>query len=169
MPTLVELVPYDASWMGDFAAAEVLLRATLGKCVVAVDHIGSTAVPGLAAKPIIDIDITLSALDDVPSASSILVKAGFEPRGNKYNDNVWALLLKCPAPQIRVYLCPPSNQTHERRIIFRNYLRQHDDAAAAYAVLKRRLAEQFPYDGDRYTSEKSTFIAEIVRTAQRDM
>jgi GrpB-like predicted nucleotidyltransferase (UPF0157 family) len=168
MPTLVELVPYDANWMNDFCAAEVLLRTALGKCVVAVDHIGSTAVPGLAAKPILDIDITLSDLGDVPGASADLITAGFEPRGNRYDDDVWAFLLKRPAPQIRVYLCPPSNPTHERRMLFRDYLRQHDEAAIAYSALKRRLAEQFPYDGDRYTSEKSAFISGIVRAAQKD-
>jgi len=58
---------------------------------VSVDHIGSTAVPGLDAKPIIDIDITLSSLDDVPDASAELIKLGFEPRGNRYDDDVWAL------------------------------------------------------------------------------
>jgi GrpB-like predicted nucleotidyltransferase (UPF0157 family) len=168
MPTLVELVPYDANWINDFSAAEVLLRTTLGECVVAVDHVGSTAVPGLAAKPILDVDVTLSGLDDVPEASAALIDAGFEPRGNRYDDDVWAFLLKRPSPGIRAYLCPPANQTHDRRMLFRNYLRQHHDAALAYTALKRRLAEQFPYDGDRYTSEKSAFISEIVCAAQKD-
>ncbi|MDR6667932.1 GrpB family protein [Rhizobium sp. 1399] len=162
MPTLVELSAFDPNWTNDFSAAEVLLRATLGKYVVSVDHIGSTAVPGLAAKPIIDIDITLSSLDDVPDASAELVKRGFESRGNRYDDDVWAFLWKRRIPQLRVYLCPPSNRTHERRMLFRDYLRQHEEVATEYAVLKRRLADQFPYDGDRYTSEKSAFISEIV-------
>lgn len=168
MPSLVELVPYDTNWLKDFSAAEAWLRTTLDKCVLAVDHIGSTAVPGLAAKPMLDIDVTLSGLADIPDASANLIKAGFEPRGNRYDDNVWAFLLKRPAPQIRVYLCPPSNQTHEQRILFRNHLRQHDDVAAAYLALKNQLAAQFPYDGDRYTSGKSAFISEIVRAAQRE-
>lgn len=55
------------------------------------------------------------------------------------------------------------------RMLFRNYLRQHDDRALAYSTLKRNLAEQFPYDGDRYTSEKRAFISEIVCAAQKDM
>jgi GrpB-like predicted nucleotidyltransferase (UPF0157 family) len=116
----------------------------------------------------LDIDVNLSGLADIPDASANLIKAGFEPRGNRYDDNVWAFLLKHPAPQIRVYLCPPSNQTHEQRMLFRNHLRQHDDVAAAYLALKNQLAAQFPYDGDRYTSGKSAFISEIVRAAQRE-
>ncbi|WP_454746431.1 GrpB family protein [Ciceribacter selenitireducens] len=168
MPTLVELVPYDPKWANDFSTAEGLLRKTLGECVVAVEHIGSTAVPRLAAKPILDVDVIVSGLGDIPDASAALIRAGFEPRGNRYDDDVWAFLLKCPSPQIRVYLCPPTNQTHERRMLFRNYLRQHDDAALAYSTLKRRLAEQFPYDGDRYTLEKSAFISKTVCAAQKD-
>ncbi|MFC0807314.1 GrpB family protein [Ensifer sp. P24N7] len=94
MPSLVELVPYDTNWLKDFSAAEALLRTTLRKCVLAVDHIGSTAVPGLAAKPMLDIDVTLSGLADIPDASANLIKAGFEPRGNRYDVNVCAFLLK---------------------------------------------------------------------------
>jgi len=168
MPTLVELSAFDPNWTNDFSVAEVLLRATLGKYVVSVDHIGSTAVQGLAAKPIIDIDITLSSLDDVPDASAELIKLGFEPRGNRYDDDVWAFLWKRRMPQIRVYLCPRSNQTHERRMLFRDYLRQHEEVATEYAVLKLRLADQFPYDGDRYTSEKSAFISDIVGRALKE-
>ncbi len=168
MPTLVEIVPYDPKWPDDFLASEALLRDVLGGCVGAVEHIGSTAVPGLAAKPIIDVDV-VSGIGDIPNASAALIDAGFEPRGNRYDDDVWAFLLKRLSPQIRVYLCPPSNQTHERRMLFRNYLRQHDDRALAYSTLKRHLAEQFPYDGDRYTSEKSAFISAIVCAAQKDM
>ena len=168
MPTLVEVVPYDPNWTNAFSAAEALLRNALREWVVAVDHIGSTAVPGLPAKPIIDVDVTLAGPDVVSDASAALVKVGFEPRGNRYDDAVWAFLLKRPAPQIRAYLCPPSNKTHERRMLFRNYLRQQEDVASAYAVLKHQLAEQFPYDGDRYTAEKSSFISKVVRMARKD-
>jgi len=169
MPTLVEIVPYDPKWASVFTETKALLRELLGGCVMAVEHVGSTALPGLAAKPILDVDVILSSVRSVPDASAILISAGFEPRGNRYDDDVWAFLSNRPSPQLRVYLCPPSNQTHERRILFRDYLRQHDGVAFAYAALKRRLAEQFPYDGDRYTSEKSAFISEIVRATQKDM
>lgn len=167
MPTLVEIVPYDPKWADVFAETEAFLRKLLGGCVIAVEHIGSTAVPRLSAKPIVDVDVVVSGLGDIPDASAVLIDAGFEPRGNRYDDDVWAFLSKRPSPQLRVYLCPPSNETHERRMLFRNYLRRHDDVALAYSALKCRLAEQFPYDGDRYTSEKSAFISEIVCAAKK--
>ncbi|MBB3395298.1 GrpB family protein [Rhizobium sp. BK060] len=88
MPTLVELVPYDPYWVRHFSVAEAALKTDLGPNVVAVDHIGSTAIPGMSAKPIIDIDITMSSLSVIPSARAPLVNAGYEPRGNRKNDEV---------------------------------------------------------------------------------
>jgi GrpB-like predicted nucleotidyltransferase (UPF0157 family) len=165
MPTRVEIVPYDANWPRHFADAAAQLRKTLGSSVLAVDHVGSTAIPNMPAKSLVDIDVTLSSLSDVPNASNCLVEAGYEPRGNRYNDDVWAFLLKSSTPKLRVYLCPPRNRTHERRLAFRDYLRHHGDAAKAYATLKKLLAERFPYDGDRYTAEKSGFVQEILGKA----
>ncbi|MEM9635130.1 MAG: GrpB family protein [Pseudomonadota bacterium] len=168
MPTLVELVPHDPNWKQCFAAAEMALRTLLGTRVVSVDHIGSTAIPGMIAKPVIDIDITLSSSTEIQAASAELVGAGYEPRGNRYNDGVWAFLLRTTSPQFRLYLCPPANRTHENRMLFRNYLRQHDETAATYSSLKRQLVDQFAYDGDRYTAEKSQFVLEIVKTAREN-
>lgn len=165
MPTQVEIVSYDQGWPRLFEEAEARLKELLGGSVVAVDHIGSTAIPNMAAKPIIDIDVTLTGLADVPPASRRLIEAGYEERGNRYNDDVWAFLLRGATPQLRVYLCPPQNRTHERRLAFRDYLRHHPAAAEAYAILKRQLAARFAEDGDRYTAEKSWFIQEILAKA----
>jgi GrpB-like predicted nucleotidyltransferase (UPF0157 family) len=87
MPTLVEILPYDPDWPKYFSDAEARLRAVLGASVMALDHIGSTAIPGMSAKAIIDIDVTLG-LSGIPSASTSLVSAGYEPRGNRYDDDV---------------------------------------------------------------------------------
>ena len=92
-------------------------------------HVGSTSIPNMPAKPLIDIDVTVSNLLDVPDASRCLVDAGYEPRGNRYDDEVWAFMLKSSIPRLRVYLCPPRNRTHEHRLVFRDYLRRHDNAA----------------------------------------
>lgn len=168
LPTLVEIVSYDPNWVSQFSMAKAALEGLLGDRVVAVDHIGSTAVPGLAAKPVIDIDITLSSSTDIPSATTDLVNQGYENRGNRYDDGVWAFLLKTTSPQFRVYLCPPANRTHLDRLLFRDYLRQHQETAFRYAALKTQLAEQFPYDGDRYTSGKRQFVLETVRKAMKE-
>ncbi|WP_338810713.1 GrpB family protein [Agrobacterium leguminum] len=165
MATLVEVVPYDQNWPRHFSAISSDLRQLLGNKVVAIDHVGSTSVPGLPAKPLIDIDITLNGLIDIPAASAALIETGYEARGNRYDDDVWAFLHSKSTLKRRVYLCPPENETHRRRLIFRDYLRNHGRVAEAYAFLKEGLARQFPYDGDRYTAEKSGFINDVIERA----
>lgn len=166
MSTLVEIVPYDPEWPLHFLEAEADLRKRLGPALLAVEHVGSTSVPGMPAKPVIDMDVTLTGLSAIAGAGECLVDAGYEPRGNRYDDDVWAFLLKRSAPDLRVYLCAPRNRTHRHRLLFRDYLRCNEDAAGAYARLKEQLAKRFPFDGDRYTSEKSAFIQEMVSRAR---
>ena len=162
----VEIVSYDPNWPRLYASAEVALRAAIGSKVVTVDHVGSTAIPGMSAKPVIDIDITLCDLADVDEASARLIDAGYEPRGNRYGDEVWAFMMRTTTPNYRVYLCPPKNETHLRRLLFRDYLRHHTEAAEAYLVLKTKLALQYAHDGDLYTSEKRQFVADVVDKAR---
>ncbi|MGV1789251.1 GrpB family protein [Rhizobium sp. A37_96] len=163
--TAVELVPYDPAWPEDFERIRDKLERLLTPCVTTIEHIGSTSVPGLAAKPLIDIDIVLRGSADIPLATRILLEQGYEPRGNRYDDEVWAFMRRDGSPPERVYLCPPHNRTHERRMIFRDHLRANPADAAAYATLKLELAEIHRHDGDRYTAEKRHFIDTIVEKA----
>ncbi len=156
MPTPVVVVDYDMAWPDRFAQIASSLRVLLGGAVREIDHVGSTAVPGLAAKPIIDIDVTLPA-EEIAIACERMVSAGYEARGNRYDDGMWAFSRKV-APACRVYLCPPGNETHHKRLAFRERLRGDDSLSAAYAALKRRLSGQFPLDGDAYTAAKRGFI-----------
>lgn len=165
MATAVELVPYDPGWPRDFDRIRIGLEHLLAGYVVTIEHIGSTAIPGIAAKPLIDIDIILRSAADIPLATRILLKQGYEPRGNRYDDDVWAFMRRDGEPPERVYLCPPNNRTHERRMIFRDYLRAHPAAAVAYAKLKLELAGIHRHDGDRYTAEKRRFIDAIIAKA----
>ena len=167
MATRVEIVAYDPNWPQRYLEIAQELRRILGALVIAVDHIGSTAVPDMPAKAVIDIDVTLRRLSDIAAASALLVSAGYQARGNRYDDDVWAFMLHGSEPKQRVYLCPPDNETHRRRLVFRDHLRGHADTAAAYAALKERLAETYRYDGDRYTTEKTSFINAIVEHADR--
>lgn len=163
MPTLVEIVDYDQCWPAHFEQAARKLGALLGELALSIDHIGSTAVAGLAAKPLIDIDVTMSSPASIGMACEILVSAGYEPRGARHDDGVTAFLLR-GAPGERVYLCPPGSKTHTDRLAFRDRLRRDPSIALAYGLLKKELASLFPLDGDRYTAAKSTFIDGIVQS-----
>ncbi|MDP9811196.1 GrpB-like predicted nucleotidyltransferase (UPF0157 family) [Rhizobium tibeticum] len=166
MPELVELVPYDASWPGHFLRIADALKSLLGSAVIAIEHIGSTAIPGLSAKPMIDVDVILPTVGDVLQANSLMVTAGYEPRGNRYDKDVFAFMKRATVPKQRIYLCPEGSETHRRRIVFRNYLIAHPETSAAYEALKLSLAVEFAYDGDGYTAAKASFVSNVVDTAR---
>ncbi|MGO4481217.1 GrpB family protein [Rhizobium pisi] len=160
----VELVSYDPQWPQAFRNIRARLLALLPNAL-SIDHIGSTSIPGMAAKPLIDIDIVLPGLGHIEDATRVLLSQDYEPRGNRYDDEVWAFLSRGAEPAERVYLCPAGNGTHRNRLAFRDYLIAHPQAAADYAALKRRLAVEFRMDGDRYTAEKREFVDAIVARA----
>jgi len=166
MPTRVEVVDYDHDWPQAFLDVSKHLSGLLGSTVIAIDHVGSTAVPGRAAKPIIDVDVTMEGAEAIAAGSAALVADGFMARGNRYDECVWAFVRQGPPGQ-RVYLCPPLSVTHRRRLIFRDQLRRSPETAEAYAALKRRLSVDFAYDGDGYTAAKRRFIDAVVERSER--
>ncbi|MBY5490502.1 GrpB family protein [Rhizobium leguminosarum] len=160
----VELVPHYLQWPQAFQRIRDRLLTLLPQAL-SIDHIGSTSIPGMTAKPLIDIDIVLPDLGHIEGATRVLLVEGYEPRGNRYDDEVWAFLSRGSVPAERVYLCPSGNGTHRNRLAFRDYLIAHPQAAADYAALKRRLAAEFRMDGDRYTAHKREFVDAIVARA----
>ncbi|MFB2551158.1 GrpB family protein [Ensifer soli] len=162
MPSRVEIVAADPDWPAHFARIAADLRSLIGGSIITIDHIGSTAVPGMPAKPVIDIDVTVGTLEDIAAAGEALVATGYAPRGNRHDDGMWAFLDASATPGVRVYLFRPGNRTHQRRLVFRDRMRADPVAARAYAELKQALARAFPYDGDRYTQEKRVFIDAVV-------
>lgn len=165
MGAVVELAPYDPSWPATFERIGKKLAKLLAPYILTIEHIGSTSIPGLVAKPLVDIDIVLRNSAYVPATTQILLDHGYEPRGNHYDDEVWAFLRRDGKPPERVYLCPPNNRTHENRVIFRDYLRAHPTEAAAYGKLKQELVEIHRHDGDRYTAEKRHFVNAVIEKA----
>jgi GrpB-like predicted nucleotidyltransferase (UPF0157 family) len=148
---LVQIVPYQADWPAEFQMLAASLRATLGDLALRIDHIGSTSVPGLAAKDVIDIQISVAALDQrvVAAIQSVGYKQGegswndHRPPGFGGPDSEWEKLFFQPPPEQRrtnthVRVLGRANQRYP--LLFRDYLRTHQATAEAYAELKRRLA-----------------------------
>jgi len=162
----VEIVDYDPSWPARFAAERDKLLALFGNLVDDIHHIGSTAVPGLAAKPKIDMDTVLRADSFVPEAIERVRDTGaYDYHGDPYGDRRWTFT-RGRSRGIRLYLCGPGNAAHLKRILFRDWLRTHAEDAAAYGALKRCLAAEANGDWDFYTDGKSEFVAEIVEKAR---
>jgi GrpB-like predicted nucleotidyltransferase (UPF0157 family) len=148
----ITIVPYRDSWPAEFQQIAQVLRQGLGDHALRIDHIGSTAVPGLPAKDIIDIQITVNALSDqVVSAMKALgysqpegIRRDHRPPDASGPQSDWEKLSFNPPPgqhrtNIHVRVQGRPNQRYS--LLFRDYLRAHPATAAAYAELKRRLAE----------------------------
>jgi len=135
-------VDYDPEWPAAFEEARAAIEGLLGGLVLEIHHIGSTSVPGLCAKPKIDIDIVLRSAAAIPEAIERMKAQGYTYHGNRYRDGMWAFTTGRGPRGERFYLCAPGTPTHLRRLLFRDYLRSHPETAAAYGALKRRLASE---------------------------
>ena len=153
----VTLVPSDPQWPVRAAEMAAYLTGLLDGLAPEIVHIGSTAVPGVEARPKIDLDIVL-ARSAIDAAEIRLVAAGFVGHGDPHAGDVRALTgtlgLAC-----RLTLMPPDNPVHVARVRFRDRLRADPDLCGRYLRLKRRLARLHPDDVDAYTAGKSRFVA----------
>ncbi len=137
----------------------------MANLAAAIEHIGSTAVPGLAAKPIIDIDILLRAKADFPEAVTRLSKLGYVHQGDLGIPQREAFLALAPDIPHHLYVCPPHSQPFQRHLAFRDYLRAHPETVKEYEQLKRALALCYGGDRDAYVRAKTDFIENVVRQA----
>lgn len=162
---MIAIVPYRSDWQMEFSSLGGQLRTVLGDLALRIDHIGSTAVPGLAAKDIIDIQVTASAFD--PSIQHALERLGYRrlahilrdhvPPGCAGPDEDWAKwFFKGASDQrpanLHVRIAGRPNQRYP--LLFRDYLRTHDPVALAYSQIKTALARLRPTDIDAYYDVK---------------
>ena len=148
---MLEIVPYQDHWPGEFQTIAAQLREALGELALRIDHIGSTAVPGLAAKDVIDVQITVATTDE--SVKAALCSLGYTHAEEITQDHLPPPGDDDPSQWSKWFFRSPEDQrrtnTHVRvagrpnqryPLLFRDYLRAHSATAAAYAELKRRLA-----------------------------
>ncbi len=162
----VHIVPYDESWPIRFEQERAILDRVIGSWAVGgIEHIGSTAVPGLAAKPVIDIMAGVDSLE--ASRSAIPVLSEIEYCHFPYRPDLMHWFCK-PSPSFRthhLHLIPFRSRLWAERLAFRDYLREHTDVAMEYAELKQRLAAQHRLDREAYTDAKTPFVERIVKLA----
>jgi GrpB-like predicted nucleotidyltransferase (UPF0157 family) len=161
----IEVVAYDESWVEHFAVAERELRVALAPFVVEIEHIGSTAVPGLAAKPVIDIQVGVQTLDDSAEIVSAVESLGYEyvPEfEDELPDRRYFRRWADGHRSHQIHLVERSNtEWWDRHVRFRDWLRDHDDDRLRYAELKMNLASTHRDDRRAYTDAKSGFIRAI--------
>ena len=129
--------PYNEKWNADFTAIRDELNVVLNDLVLRIEHVGSTSVEGLSAKPVIDIDVVIQDRTYLPNVISALQKIGYTHEGDLDSEEL------------------------KRHIAFRDYLRSNPDAAAEYSRIKEEGAKMYPWDIDKYIEHKTPFIEMI--------
>lgn len=171
VPTVTEKVvlkPYDPAWPHRFESEKIVLAEIFAGCDAAIEHVGSTAVPGLGAKPIIDVIVGVRRLADVERRIEALEEAGYEYVPQYEGELPERRYFRKPRRGERLFHlhCVIEGRGFwERHLAFRDYLRAHPETAAEYERLKRELAARVPKH--EYTQAKSPFI-EAVLAAARD-
>jgi GrpB-like predicted nucleotidyltransferase (UPF0157 family) len=164
----VRVVDYDPGWPALYASEYESFRHILEDLVKDVQHVGSTAVPGLPAKPILDVAIAVSTLKLVQDIAGRLAEIGYIYRGDMRGDGDY-LLVKEPEPDIRtvhVHVVESSSTQWKNYLLFRDILRNDPDTRKEYAETKLALAKQFPNDRESYTSAKDQFIQQVLKEEQ---
>jgi GrpB-like predicted nucleotidyltransferase (UPF0157 family) len=161
---IVIAVP-DPGWPALFERLAAPVRAAVAGLGARVDHVGSTAVPGLAAKPIVDMDVVVASPADVPEAIELLRGLGYTYQGDKGIEGREAFLWPAGAPPHHLYVVVEHGRPHTDHIRLRDHLRAYPDIAREYATLKRDLAARHGADRVAYTEAKTPFIAAALRAA----
>ena len=162
----VEVVPYNPAWPGMFLAEQSLLQAVLEPWLVGkVEHVGSTAIPGLLAKPVIDIMAPVRTLDEPEGLIEAAKTMGYLYYAYKPTEMHWFCK---PSPAFRthhLHVVPVASELWVQRRAFRDALRSSESLAQEYGQLKLRLAEQYKNDREGYTEAKAPFICAVLQGA----
>lgn len=161
---MIEVVEYDPRWPAIFDALKASIWLAVADIANAIEHVGSTAVPGLAAKPVIDIDVVATA-STLPAVIERLEAIGYVHRGNLGIIEREAFHAPEDSPRHNLYAVVESSLSLKNHLAVRTYLRTHPDAADSYASLKRRLAALHRDDIDAYVAGKSDELAYILTAA----
>ena len=161
-PVTVEVVDSDPSWPRRFGELAASVRAALGAKALTVEHIGSTAVPGLAAKPIIDILIVVDDINEEAGFVPPLEDAGFVLRVREPGHRV----MRTPAKDVHLHLYGPHAEAIRDYLDLRDWLRAHPQDCDLYEATKRELARRQWDDMNYYADAKSDVITEILTRAR---
>jgi GrpB-like predicted nucleotidyltransferase (UPF0157 family) len=162
---LVEIHPWSPDWAAEFRARAAVLRAALGERALRIDHIGSTSVTGLAAKPIVDIQVSVTEFEPFEPLRTAMGEAGYVWRAD--NPELTKRYFREAPGEKRCHVhVRRAGSWHEQwALLFRDYVRLHPPVAAAYEAEKRRLAARFGDDRHGYTEAKVDFFWATIRRA----
>jgi GrpB-like predicted nucleotidyltransferase (UPF0157 family) len=159
----IEVIAYDPAWPAKFAHEQEILKSLLAPWLVAaIEHVGSTAVPGLVAKPVIDILAPVESLEATRDAIQVVSAAGYMYYPYKAEEMHWFCK---PSPAHRthhLHVVPRGSALWRDNLTFRDALRRDPELSAKYGRLKLELAQRFRHDREAYTEAKASFIRSVI-------
>ena len=158
----VVVVPYDPAWPATFVLVQERVAAALGDLAVGIEHVGSTAVPGLDAKPIVDIDVVIRHAGALEEVVRRLAELGYTHLGDLGILGREAFRATRELPRHHLYVCASGAAPLQAHLILRDALRADPALAAQYGALKRELAVRYRDDRDAYAEGKSPFITAVL-------
>jgi GrpB-like predicted nucleotidyltransferase (UPF0157 family) len=161
----VRVVPYSAAWSEFFAEERARLLAAVGDHVLDIQHVGSTSVPGMVAKPIVDIAMAVMNYEEAGVCVRPIVQLGYEYKGENGIPRRHYFERGSPG-SYHLHINEIGSRAWENQILFRDYLIRHPEVAQDYATIKMALARQFPFDRDSYLAAKAPFIERVLRRAR---
>lgn len=161
-----DVVPYDDAWPATFASLAGRIAPTVADLDVTIEHVGSTAVPGLAAKPIIDMDVVVRAVDAVRPVIACMSSLGYEHEGDLGIVGREAFRQPAGLPAHHLYAVVVGSKSYLDHVLFRDYLRRHTSRAREYADRKQSIAHLLVDDRQSYVDAKAGPIHEILRQAR---
>ena len=163
----VVMAEYDPEWPARFQELRDRIESALGPLVQAIEHVGSTSVPNMCAKPIIDLDVVVRQ-EDVPAAVRAVEALGYRYRGNLGVEGREAFRWISEFPEHHLYVCPEGSPALERHLLVRDYLRRHPEAAREYAELKKQLARKYHDNRTKYQDSKAEFLDALMEKARQE-
>ena len=161
----VSVLPYDASWPAAFEKIKLEVEAAVGGLIMGIEHVGSTAVEGMSAKPCVDMDVIVKDRSALAAVIDGLASIGYHHEGDLgiKDREAFRYSGKDHLPAHHLYVCPQNSEELRRHIAFRDFLRSHPDAVKKYSAVKEKAAEMFPDDIDGYIRYKSPCIEELYK------
>lgn len=166
MLSTLQVVDYESIWPQTFLQLKDWIWPSVAYVALAMEHVGSTAVPGMAAKPIIDIDLITASRTEVPEILLRLRRLGYQHRGGLGIEDREAFKAPQTQPAHHLYVCSQNSLALKNHIAVRDYLRTHASDAAAYSALKKELAERFRNERARYNEAKTDFVVSILERCE---
>ena len=161
----VVVVPYDKTWKLAFEEIRNEIESAIGNLIVGIEHVGSTSVEGLSAKPCIDIDVVIKDYSVFDAVVRELEIIGYIHEGNLgiKDREAFKYKNKQHLQQHHLYVCPQYSEELHRHVTFRDFLRSNPEAVKNYGAVKERAAQLFPFDIEQYIAYKTPCIEELYK------